>query len=164
LLFSPLLLIPLFPVPFAAFWQAITGILGPASGGSACSVPSPTTADRAAAFPVGRDGRGDAGESSCFTLDIFATGLRISVLRLVGPFQRPSFVPWSNIWVGRRRIIFRRFCELSFGTPVEGNLLLSERTVRRIAAVAPLRYRRAESRRAPTERWADALQRRGESS
>jgi hypothetical protein len=80
-----------------------------------------------------------ANFASCLMLEICATGLRISLLRLLGPFQRPFFVPWSSIRVGRRRILFRHFYELSFGTPAAGNLLLTERTAERIAARAPLR-------------------------
>jgi hypothetical protein len=79
-----------------------------------------------------------ANFGSCLTLEICATGLRVSLLRLLGPLQRPFFVPWSSIRVGRRRILFRHFYELTFGLPAVGNLLLAERTAKRIAASAPL--------------------------
>jgi hypothetical protein len=141
--FDPLLLIPLFLVPLACFWLAITGILGMASGWFRLQRVFPNRLEE----PIERlrfqsgamGGAMPANFGSCLMLDICVTGLRVSVLRLLGPFQRPFFVPWSQISVVRRRILFRGFCELSFGTPAEGKLLLLERTARRIAGRAPLR-------------------------
>lgn len=141
--FNPLLLIPLFLIPFACFWLAITAILGAASGWFRLQRAFPDHGEQ----PIERlrfqsgamGGAMPANFGSCLTLDVCATGLRVSVLRMLGPFQRPFFVPWSSIRVSRRRILFRRFYELSFGTPAQGNLLLLERTGQRIAALAPLR-------------------------
>jgi hypothetical protein len=141
--FNPMLLIPLFLIAFACFWLAITAILGVASGWFRLQRAFPDHMEQ----PIERlrfqsgamGGAMPANFGSCLTLDICATGLRVSVLRLLGPFQRPFFVPWSRISVSRRRILFRSFCELSFGMPAEGNLLLRERTARRIAARGTLR-------------------------
>jgi hypothetical protein len=76
---------------------------------------------------------------SSLTLDICPTGLRVGVLRLLGPFQRPFFVPWPDIETRRRRLLFRDYCELRFGRPWIGRLILPRRTAARIATAGPLR-------------------------
>jgi hypothetical protein len=134
-------MIPFF-LAFACFWLAITGVLGITSGWFRLQRAFPDHMEE----PVERllfqsgamGGAMPANFGYCLTLEICATGLRVSLLRLLGPFQRPFFVPWSSIRVSRRRILFRRFYELSFGTPATGNLLLAERIAERIAARAPL--------------------------
>jgi hypothetical protein len=141
--FDPLWLIPVFLIFFAGIWLAVTSVIGLTSGWFRLQRAFP---DRIEEQPIERlqfqsgvmGGALPANFGSCLTLDVCPTGLRVRVLRLLGPFLRPFFVPWASIATRRRRILFREFCEFGFGEPRVGSLLLPLRTAERIAARSPL--------------------------
>lgn len=141
--FDPLWLIPILLLFFAGIWLAVTGVVGVTSGWFRLQRAFPDHMEQPVQqlrFQSGAmGGLIPANFGSCLTLDICPTGLRVGVLRLLGPFQRPFFVPWSDIQTRRRRILFRDYCELRFGRPWIGNLILPRRTAATIAAAGPLR-------------------------
>jgi len=57
---------------------------------------------------VGR-GIGSARLGSTVTFAAYERGLRIDMLRLVGPFSRPMFIPWSDVSIFRSTSRFSRF-------------------------------------------------------
>ena len=77
---------------------------------------------------------------NCLTFDVCRSGLRISVWFLFSLFQKPFFVPWSEIVATERRRFFFRGVELRFGPPGDGRVLwIYRKTFDRIAAAGPLR-------------------------
>ena len=59
----------------------------------------------------------------------------MSVMRLLGLFQKPSFVPWGQISAERGSRLFIKIVTLTFGMRGEGSMAIRARTFERIAAV-----------------------------
>lgn len=77
---------------------------------------------------------------NCLTFDICRSGLRVSVLFILALFQKPFFVPWSEITASERRRFFFRGVELRFGAADDAKVLwIYRKTFDRIAATGPLR-------------------------
>ena len=77
---------------------------------------------------------------NCLTFDICRSGLRVSVLFILSLFQKPLFVPWSDITASERRRFFFRGVELRFGAGDDAKVLwIYRQTFDRIAAAGPLR-------------------------
>jgi hypothetical protein len=57
--------------------------------------------------------------------------------RLFGPFQRPFFVPWSEIDVEPVKSFFAPGAKLHLGRPKIGSLKIDARTWQRLAAASP---------------------------
>jgi hypothetical protein len=129
-----------FTACFAAMWIGITSLLGRLSGWNALARAFPDTPDRPVDTLRFRSARmGVVNYSSCLRLDICPTGLRVSVLRLLGPFQRSFFVPWNQISVEPGFDLLIRAVRLTFGPRGEGSLTISRGTFDRIAANSPCR-------------------------
>jgi hypothetical protein len=60
-------------------------------------------------------------------------------LRLLGPFQKPFFVPWGQIRAKRVKAWFVTYVTLTFGMRGEGVMSVRERTFERIAAIGRVR-------------------------
>lgn len=140
-------LIPvLFIVFFSAMWCGVTSLLGLMSGWFRLQKAFPDQIGQQPLLQL----RGQTGMmgglafmpvnfKNCLRIDACPTGLRVAVMRLLGPFQHPFFVPWSSITVERGRFLFGTYCSLHFGTPAVGALRLHTGVVQKIAATGRLR-------------------------
>lgn len=70
------------------------------------------------------------------TLSVCASGLRVSVPRIFGPFSKPYFVPWSEIRVYRLTEYFMPSARMEFGQPSKGVLSVRANTANRLARAA----------------------------
>jgi hypothetical protein len=106
---------------FAGLWLAITTLLGLLSGWFYL---------RWRFTDLGRDDRGDllgsykyqtAGMGigvnlrNILTLEVYRLGLRLKILRVFGIFNRPIFIPWSEIRVERKWALWGKAAVLRFG-------------------------------------------------
>ena len=135
----PLILI-VSPVLFAAFWLTITSILGKMSGWNDLErifPDRPETPLDTVRFVSAR--MRAVSYNNCLRFDMCPTGLRISVFRLIGPFQKPLFVPWGQIKPETQRAFFVKHVALVIGYMGEGSLAISSGAFARIVANSPLR-------------------------
>jgi hypothetical protein len=133
-------LIPvLFIVFFSAVWLGVTSLLGATSGWFRLQNAFPDRPDLPLAKLRGVNGMlGVVSYRYCLRLDVCSSGLRVGVIRLLGPFARPFFVPWANITVERGDLLFAAFYKLNFGMPVIGALRLYAGTAEKLAATGRL--------------------------
>ena len=130
------IVVAIFAVVFPVMWISVTSLLGLMSGWFALQRRFPDREEP----PLERlrycSGmmRGFVNLANCLHLDICPGGLRVSLVRLLGPFQRPFFVPWSEIGVKKRNYLVYSAYRLTFGRENTGKLLLGRRTFDRIAA------------------------------
>ena len=57
-------------------------------------------------------------------------------MRILGPFCRNFFVPWEDICVVRKEILFWPVAKLRFGNPAAGSLTIPAHVANRLAAAA----------------------------
>lgn len=76
--------------------------------------------------------------TGCLRFDVCPSGLRVSVWRIFGLFQRPFFVPWAEINVEEKKVLVFKFYRLSFGRSGGNALWIRRRAFERIAASSPL--------------------------
>jgi hypothetical protein len=69
-------------------------------------------------------------------LSVCASGLRIGIMRILGPFCRDFLVPWNEITVTRSDRILWKVAKLSFGQPSNGNLKIFAEVADRMARAA----------------------------
>ncbi len=81
--------------------------------------------------------------NNCLTLGVCPTGLRISMMRLLGPFQKPLFIPWAQIEPSRTKVAFFDYVRLNAGRMEESTIAIRQKTFDRIASVAPVPLRLA---------------------
>jgi len=116
---DPLLwLIPLgFAVFFPALWLAVTALLGALSGWYGLMARYPDQEDPALAQFRWQSGFMGAGVRMNGVLNLAACrgGLRVGMLRLLGPFCRDFYVPWRDLRVERRSRLFGQRAILRFG-------------------------------------------------
>jgi hypothetical protein len=140
---APLWLWLLIPVLFLTFggalWLGVATLLGALSGWRALQAYYP---DRPAA-PLdvlrGQSGRMGVGVNfnGCLRLDICPGGLRVGMTRILGPFNRPFFVPWNDIAAAHRKLWFTDAVRLTFGRGA-GHLDVNQKVIARISAKRPL--------------------------
>jgi hypothetical protein len=66
------------------------------------------------------------------------SGLRVSLLRLFGPFCRDFFVPWEQIAVTRTTVFWTPMAKMQFGHPPIGTLTIESYVANRLGhAVGP---------------------------
>jgi hypothetical protein len=70
------------------------------------------------------------------TLSVCASGLRVAVPRLFGPFSKPFFIPWDEIRAYRITEYFMPAVRLEFGQPAKGVLGMRATTANRLARAA----------------------------
>lgn len=132
----------LFPLAFGAifalFWLAVTQLLLVLSGWTNLAARMPDRADtvlETLRFQSGNMGDffiGGVSFRGCLTLEVSMTGLRVRIRKIFAPFSGPIFIPWNEIEVRHRHLIFIPNYDLIFGTPKAGNLMVSRRTGRHI--------------------------------
>jgi hypothetical protein len=127
-----------FVAVFSAMWLGITALLGAISGWSGLEKAFPDRPEPAIEtlrYQIGRM-RG-VNFNYCLRFEICSTGLRVSMLPLLGPFRKPFFVPWAQIGAERRQLVLIEAVMLSFGE--QGKMLIRASAFERMAAVGNLR-------------------------
>lgn len=137
-------LIPvLFITFFSILWFGVTGLLGAMSGWFRLQKAFPDRDEQPIAQFRGVNammgGAIPVNFKYCLKLDACPTGLRVGVTRLLGPFQRSFFVPWSAIAVRRGTMLFAILYRLDFGTPVISTLSLHRDMAQKLAETGRLR-------------------------
>jgi len=95
----------LFPFFFAAMWLGISTVLALKAHWFELARRYPDRTEEASLRLRFQSGRmSGVAMSGVLTLDVCATGLRVSIWRLFGPFSRPFFVPWNELTVTRRKM------------------------------------------------------------
>lgn len=114
---APLILLLTFPVLFVGLWLAIGLVLGVMSGWNDLALAYPDRDDEVVRRFTGRSGAIGAGVNinGVLELTVCREGLRLAVSRLFLPFWRPIFVPWREITVERRTMLFWPMARLQFG-------------------------------------------------
>lgn len=126
-------------------WLIIVTLLGRMSGWIALQNRFPDRPDetlvamRAQSGAMGGISLAKVNFSGCLRFDVCRKGLRVSVWKIFGPFQRPFFVPWSQIAVSDASIFkFKRY-RLTLGTPKTGFLIIADRTAKIIQNNSPIK-------------------------
>lgn len=135
-----LLVVGLFLIVFPLFWLLVTSLLGALSGWFDLQKRFPDRIEPARERLFGLSAIMGLGINLGFALnlDVCPTGLRFSLLRILGPFQRPFFVPWDEIVAERRDMLFVKAVRLSLGRTRPGHIRISAWAFDRIAASSPL--------------------------
>lgn len=129
----PTWLVGLAPLGFIAFWILITQLLASHSGWNALQDQYPDTdepAIRTLRFQSGSFRRINfslrrVNYGGVLTLSATRTGLRVSVWKIFGPFQRRFLVPWNAMTLGTRRgLMGSAWAELRIAGPEEITLSL----------------------------------------
>jgi len=126
----------LFPFFFAALWVGISIALALKAHWFELARRYPDRTEEASLRLRFQSGRmSGVAMSGILTLDVCATGLRVSIWRLFGPFSRPFFIPWSDLTVARRKMFFvLNVAELDFGRI--GNLIVPAHVADRLGGAA----------------------------
>lgn len=131
------------PLFFAAMWLGVTALLGLLSGWFSLMRIYPDTPEPSLLKLGGQSGwMGPlaVNMNSVLTLSACASGLRVDIMRLLGPFSSNLFVPWKEIRAERRKRLFIQTVTLSFGSPVVGTLDLRAEVADKLAAAAGVRW------------------------
>jgi hypothetical protein len=139
---SPLPLMIVFPLLFAALWLSITAILALPSGWLRLMTRFPDQRAQPALRLSWQSGTMGAGVHirGALILSVCSSGLRVGIMRLFGPFCRDFFVPWESISITRRKGLLGPVVDLQFGSPVVGKLRISGHSADRLAAAAAGRW------------------------
>ncbi|HEX4622720.1 MAG TPA: hypothetical protein VH208_14245, partial [Myxococcaceae bacterium] len=81
------------------------------------------------------------------------TGLRVSILRLFGPFCRPFLVPWSDLQLTRKQSAWWPRVELGFGSL--GHLTVPDATANKLWRAVPDKW--PEKGPAPAQSRSDSV-------
>jgi hypothetical protein len=127
---DPIYLLALFPV----LWFAITYVASSRSGWFGLMEKFPDRAENPLATLAYQSGSlGGFAMRGVLRLCICPSGLRIGIMRIVGPLSHDFFVPWSEISVSRDDRLFGKVANLSFGRPPIGILTLPAEVADRMA-------------------------------
>lgn len=129
-----------FPLFFAVLWIAITTLLMALSGWFGLQSSYPDKPDdpliKSLANTSGAMGRfppGGVQFGFSLNLDVCQSGLRVRVWKILWPFARPIFVPWSRIETERGLL---GYAILIFGRPEDGRLRVRPGIARKIQAAS----------------------------
>jgi hypothetical protein len=119
---------------FVLFWLAITTLLGFASGWYTLMRRYPDHSQVALLTLRSQSGSlGSVGLHNVLRFGVCASGLRIGIIRLFGPFCRDFLVPWQSITISRKEGVMSRTATLHFGT---AHLSLPSQVANRLARAA----------------------------
>lgn len=154
--FDPRFFPVLFLFAFALFWLAIVTLLGLLSGWFRLAALYPDRDDEVLArfrWQSGVMGLG-VNMGGILTLTACRSGLRVAISRMFGVFQRPFFVPWSDVSFEPDQAMFFPRMKLRFGDPPVGQLKISRDLGARLASAAAERWPAAAQAERPSRRRA----------
>jgi hypothetical protein len=126
-----------FPLFFVLLWLTITTLLGFLSGWFALARTYPDRDEAALRTFAGQSGSmALVGMGGVLRLSVCPGGLRLGMLRIVGPFCRNIFVPWNELGVARKERFLMKAVQITFGQPVVGTLTISAELADRLARAA----------------------------
>jgi hypothetical protein len=128
----------LFPLIFASLWLTVTTILAVLSGWLRLMAKFPNQAIEPTLRIRRQSGSMGLGVSmrGILTLAVCPTGLRVGIMRVFGPFCRDFFVPWEEIRVTRKIVLFWPVAKLQFGSPAVGTLTIPAHVANKLAHAA----------------------------
>jgi hypothetical protein len=149
----------LFPLIFASLWLTVTAILAVLSGWLRLMAKFPNQAVEPTLRIRRQSGSMGLGVSmrGILTLAVCPTGLRVGIMRVFGPFCRDFFVPWEEIRVTRKIVLFWPVAKLQFGSPAVGTLTIPAHVANKLAHAATGHW--PESGPFPEERPRDTFRR-----
>ena len=127
-----------FPLFFASLWLIVTTILGVFSGWFRLMAKFPNQNDEPLLRLRTLSGTMGMGVSmqNVLRLSVCPSGLRVGMMRLLGPFCRDFLVPWKDITIFRKTRLFWPVAKLQFGNPRVGTLTISSHIANRLAGAA----------------------------
>jgi hypothetical protein len=126
-----------FPILFVLLWLAATSLFGLLSNWFELQRQFPRNDDQPLLRLRMRSGRvGLVGIGGALSLAACRSGLRVGILRLLGPFQRPFQIPWDQIEAEPVSRFFEPAVRLRFGRPEVGRLVIDSRSWERLKAAA----------------------------
>lgn len=127
-----------FPLIFAALWLSVTTLLGGLSGWFALQRRYDRGTERSALTLHMLSGTMGVGVrlNGVLTLSACQSGLRISIWRIFGLFQRPFFVPWQEVHCQSVDRFFQPMSKLVFGSPAVGHLIINRSAWQRLSCIA----------------------------
>lgn len=145
--FVPAILIT-FPILFIALWLGVVTLLASLGGWNRLQeryADRPDTPLLSLRMQSGQLGSGspfnpfgNVSYNGCLRFDVCHTGLRVSVWKIFGPFQRPFLVPWSEISASEKSILFFTRISLRLGQMGSHSLIINRRAFAAITKVHPL--------------------------
>jgi hypothetical protein len=130
-----------FLLAFPLLWFAVTMILSFLSGWLGLMERYPNSDEIPIVTLANQSGSlGLVSMRGILKLSVCASGLRIGIMRIFGPFCRDFLVPWNEITVTRRDRYFWKVAKLSFGQPSNGNLKVFAEVADRMARAAGNRW------------------------
>ena len=138
------LLVAGFLASFAALWLGITYMLGRMSGWTVLQDVYPDHDEAARErFRMQSASLGGAfgmpvNFNGCLTIDACASGVRFRLWRIFGMFQRPFLVPWGDISVDEKNLLFLKAARLRFARWPGGQVTMRKARWNRIAVQAPV--------------------------
>jgi hypothetical protein len=131
-----------FPLFFVSLWLTVTTLLAVLSGWFRLMAKFPNQPMEPILRVRGQSGWMGLGVSmsGILTLAVCPSGLRVGIMRVFGPFCRDFFVPWEDIRVVRRTVLFWPVAKLQFGSPAIGSLTIPAHVAIRLARAAMGRW------------------------
>lgn len=128
-----------FPFLFIGMWLIVTTILGFMSGWFSLQQQFPDGGKEEPLLKL----RGQSGSmgigvamSSSLQLCAYQSGLGLEISRLLGPFQKPLKIPWSEIEARNSSGFLVPMAKLQLGRPAGGRLQISARSWMKLVDVA----------------------------
>jgi hypothetical protein len=123
-----------FPVVFAGMWLLVTVILSAAAGLPALARRFPDRDEPAGVTLHWQSGMMGANVrlNRVLTLSACPSGLRVAIWKPFALFAKPFLVPWNEIHMEERKVLFGTLTKLTFGEPAAGHLTLYPKTWARL--------------------------------
>jgi len=124
-----------FALFFALLWLTVTTMLAVLSGWFRLMAKFPNQTEAPLLQVRWQSGRMGFAVSmqGILTLSACPSGLRVGIMRVFGPFCRDFFVPWEDISVTRKDVLFWPAATLQFGRPAIGSLTIAAHIANRLA-------------------------------
>jgi hypothetical protein len=132
-----------FPIAFVTFWMGITIFLGYLSDWYVLMRAFPDQPAEPASYTLsgqwGEMGRG-VNMKGILKLAVCASGIRVAVPRLFGPFSRPFLIPWGDLRVVREKRWYGDIAHLEAGTPKLGRITVLDEVATLLADASGERW------------------------